>query len=87
MLSTPLQTTSHIDHARSCLRNLNLLGGLFNTWQQRINDPTKGDIIMKKIALLTAAALAFLTVAASAQNYGAPYGKGKAPPPPVVTKG
>jgi hypothetical protein len=43
---------------------------------------------MKKIALLTAAVLALLSVAASAQNYGAPYGKGKAPPPPpVVTKG
>jgi hypothetical protein len=42
---------------------------------------------MKKIALLTAAALALFTVAAYAQNYGVPYGKGKAPPPPVVTKG
>jgi len=39
---------------------------------------------MKALALLTAAALSFLTVAASAQTY---YGKGKAPPPPVVTKG
>jgi hypothetical protein len=45
----------------------------------------KGDIIMKKIALLTAALLALSSVAASAQYYGV--GKGKAPPPPVVTKG
>jgi hypothetical protein len=42
---------------------------------------------MKKIALLTAALLALSSVAASAQTYGVPYGKGKAPPPPVVTKG
>ena len=44
---------------------------------------------MKKIALLTAAAVTlFSVVAASAQTYGGPYyGKGKAPPPPVVTKG
>jgi hypothetical protein len=43
---------------------------------------------MKALALLTAAALTLFSVAASAQNYGAPYGKGKAPPPPpVVTKG
>ena len=39
---------------------------------------------MKALALLTAATLSLLTVAASAQTY---YGKGKAPPPPVVTKG
>jgi predicted small secreted protein len=39
---------------------------------------------MKKIALLTAALLALSSVAASAQTY---IGKGKAPPPPVVTKG
>jgi hypothetical protein len=43
---------------------------------------------MKALALLTAAALTLFSVAASAQTYGAPYGKGKAPPPPpVVTKG
>jgi hypothetical protein len=43
---------------------------------------------MKALALLTAAALSLLSVAASAQTYGTPYGKGKAPPPPpVVTKG
>jgi hypothetical protein len=43
---------------------------------------------MKTLALLTAAALTLFSVAASAQTYGAPYGKGKAPPPPpVVTKG
>ena len=43
---------------------------------------------MKALALLTAAALTLFSVAASAQNYGAPYGKGKAPPPPpVATKG
>jgi len=39
---------------------------------------------MKKIALLTAAALALLSVAGCAQDMG--MGKGKAPPP-VVTKG
>ena len=39
---------------------------------------------MKAIALLTAAAMTLFSVAASAQTY---YGKGKAPPPPVVTKG
>jgi hypothetical protein len=45
---------------------------------------TKKEGAMKALALLTAAALSLLTVAASAQTY---YGKGKAPPPPVVTKG
>jgi hypothetical protein len=39
---------------------------------------------MKKIALLTAALLALSSIVASAQTY---IGKGKAPPPPVVTKG
>jgi len=34
---------------------------------------------------MNAAALSLLNVAASAQTYGV--GKGKAPPPPVVTKG
>ena len=43
---------------------------------------------MKALALLTAVAMTLFSVAASAQNYGAPYGKGKAPPPPpVVSKG
>ena len=43
---------------------------------------------MKALALLTAAAVTLFSVAASAQTYGTPYGKGKAPPPPpVVTKG
>ena len=43
---------------------------------------------MKALALLTAAALTLFSVAgAYAQTYGTPYGKGKAPPPPVVTKG
>ena len=42
------------------------------------------DGAMKALALLTAAALTLFSVAASAQTY---YGKGKAPPPPVVTKG
>jgi hypothetical protein len=44
---------------------------------------------MKALALLTAVAVTLFSVAASAQNYyGAPYGKGKAPPPPpVVSKG
>jgi hypothetical protein len=43
---------------------------------------------MKALTLLTAAALTLFSVAgAYAQTYGAPYGKGKAPPPPpVVTK-
>jgi len=42
---------------------------------------------MKALALLTAAAATLFNVAASAQSYGVPYGKGKAPPPPpVVTK-
>ena len=43
---------------------------------------------MKTLALLTAAAVTLFSVAASAQTYGTPYGKGKAPPPPpVVTIG
>jgi len=43
---------------------------------------------MKALTLLTAAALTLLSVASSyAQYTGYPYGKGKAPPPPVVTKG
>ncbi len=40
---------------------------------------------MKALALLTAVAVTLFSVAASAQT--APYGKGKAPPPPVATKG
>jgi hypothetical protein len=40
---------------------------------------------MKALVLLTAAALTLLSVAGCAQY--ADYGKGKAPPPPVVTKG
>ena len=48
----------------------------------------KEEGAMKALALLTAAAVTLFSVAASAQTYGAPYGKGKAPPPPpVVTKG
>jgi hypothetical protein len=42
---------------------------------------------MKALALLTAIAVTLFSVAASAQTYGPYYGKGKAPPPPVVTKG
>ena len=43
---------------------------------------------MKALTLVTAAALTLLSVASSyAQYTGYPYGKGKAPPPPVVTKG
>jgi hypothetical protein len=46
---------------------------------------------MKVLAILTAAAVTLYSVAAFAQYapyYGdAPMGKGKAPPPPVVTKG
>jgi hypothetical protein len=50
--------------------------------------PSKGGGVMKALALLTAAAVTLFSVAASAQTYGVPYGKGKAPPPPpVVTKG
>ncbi len=42
---------------------------------------------MKALALLTAGALTFLSVAGCAQ-YDGYYGTGKAPPPPpVVTKG
>ena len=41
---------------------------------------------MKALALLTAVAVTLFSVAASAQT-GPYYGKGKAPPPPVVTKG
>ena len=48
---------------------------------------TEKEGAMKALALLTAAALTLFSVAASAQTYGTPYGKGKAPPPPVVTKG
>jgi hypothetical protein len=33
---------------------------------------------MKALALVTAAAVTLFSVAASAQTYGAPYGKGKA---------
>ena len=40
---------------------------------------------MKALAILTAAAVTLFSVAASAQTYGV--GNGKAPPPPVVTKG
>jgi hypothetical protein len=44
--------------------------------------------MVKALALLTAAAVTLFSVAASAQYYGPPYGKGKAPPPPpVATKG
>ena len=42
---------------------------------------------MKALALLTAAALTALSVAGCAQYADGYYGKGKAPPPPVVTKG
>ena len=44
---------------------------------------TQEKSAMKALVLLTAAALALSSVAASAQYVG----KGKAPPPPVVTKG
>jgi len=40
---------------------------------------------MKKLLVATAALLAALSLAACAGK--APIGKGKAPPPPVVTKG
>jgi hypothetical protein len=43
---------------------------------------------MKALTLLTAAALTLFSVAGAYAQYGTPYGKGKAPPPPpVVTKG
>jgi hypothetical protein len=42
---------------------------------------------MKALALLTAAALTLLSVAGCAQYADGYYGKGKAPPPPVATKG
>jgi hypothetical protein len=41
---------------------------------------------MKTISLAMAAVLVLLSIAGCAQDYGY-YGKGKAPPPPVVTKG
>jgi hypothetical protein len=41
---------------------------------------------MKALTLLTAAALTLLSVASGYAQTGY-YGKGKAPPPPVVTKG
>jgi len=49
-----------------------------------IDHDNKGDAFVKKIALLTAAVLALLSMAGCAQDIG--MGKGKAPPP-VVTKG
>jgi predicted small lipoprotein YifL len=39
---------------------------------------------MKRLSLAMAAVLALLSIAGCAQDY---YGKGKAPPPPVFTKG
>jgi hypothetical protein len=54
-------------------------------WFESFVVMTKKEGAMKALALLTAAALSLLSVAASAQTYGV--GKGKAPPPPVVTKG
>jgi hypothetical protein len=42
---------------------------------------------MKALTLLTAAALTLLSVASGYAQTGPYYGKGKAPPPPVVTKG
>ena len=39
---------------------------------------------MKKIALALAAVLGLMSMTGCAQYY---YGKGKAPPPPVITKG
>jgi hypothetical protein len=41
---------------------------------------------MKKLSLAIAAVLALLSITGCAQYTGY-YGKGKAPPPPVVTKG
>jgi predicted small lipoprotein YifL len=41
---------------------------------------------MKKLCLAMAAMLTLLSIAGCAQYTGY-YGKGKAPPPPVVTKG
>ena len=49
---------------------------------------TKKEGAMKALTLLTAAALTLLSVASGYAQTGGPYyGKGKAPPPPVVTKG
>jgi hypothetical protein len=45
----------------------------------------QGGTPMKKLLVATAALLAVLSLAACAGK--APIGKGKAPPPPVVTKG
>ena len=65
-----------------------IYGILFARWAVKnsivVSQLQQGGCSMKKIALLTAALLALSSVAASAQTY---VGKGKAPPPPVVTKG
>jgi hypothetical protein len=65
-----------------------IYGILFARWTVKnsivVSQLQQGGCSMKKIALLTAALLALSSVAASAQTY---VGKGKAPPPPVVTKG
>jgi hypothetical protein len=42
---------------------------------------------MKKFSLVMAAVFALFSIAGCAQYSGGYYGKGKAPPPPVVTKG
>jgi hypothetical protein len=66
-----------------------IYGILFARWivKNSVVSLQQGGCSMKKIALLTAALLALSSVAASAQYGGPYYGKGKAPPPPVVTKG
>jgi hypothetical protein len=45
---------------------------------------TQRSTVMKKIALALAAVLGLMSMAGCAQDY---YGKGKAPPPPAITKG
>lgn len=46
----------------------------------------KEGAVKTTLALMTAAVLTLLSIAGCAQ-YDGYYGKGKAPPPPVITKG
>jgi hypothetical protein len=68
---------------------IEMLSVSFQHWQERhfagywLAVVMTKEGAMKALVVLTAAALALSCVAASAQYVG----KGKAPPPPVVTKG
>src|SRR5215469_13092764 len=67
-------------------RSLQCIDGLVHwvtpTWLMSLY-PRKRTLV-ERVGM---SALCLFSAAASAQTYGAPYGKGKAPPPPVVTKG